>query len=535
MTKRFIYIFCALTVSYGQALMAQGLTQETFKLGKTLALLDAVYVDSVNISSLTEKMIISTLKDLDPHSVYIPAKDVQDEKEPLQGNFEGIGVQFNLLNDTIIIISPTPGGPSEKVGVQAGDRIITIAGEKVTGIGINTAGVRKRLMGPKGTTVVITIFRKGVKELLEFTIVRDKIPVNSLDAAYMVSGNTGYVKLSRFSEQTAIEFDSAVSHLKLQKMENLIIDLRGNSGGYMVPAVQIADQLLSAEELIVYLEGRHTSRQEYNSSAGGSMTGARIAVLIDEGSASASEILAGAVQDWDRGVIVGRRSFGKGLVQNGFSLPDGSEIRITIARYFTPTGRSIQTPYDEGFEKYIQKYYSRYMNGELMHPDSINLPDSLRSFTQVNRRSVFGGGGITPDMFIPIDTAYYSDYYRDLIRTSTLTNFVVSYTDRNRKVLLKKYKTFSRFEKEFKFTDETMAALREAGEKNKVTFNQAQYDISAPEMTKVMKGLVARDLWDMNEYFRIVNRDDEGIKKALAIINDPALYRKILGYKEELK
>jgi carboxyl-terminal processing protease len=318
-------------------------------------------------------------------------------------------------------------------------------------------------------------------------------------------------------------------------MENLIIDLRGNSGGYMVPAVQIVDQLLAGEELIVYLEGRHTSRQEYNSSAGGSLTGARIAVLIDEGSASASEILAGAVQDWDRGVIVGRRSFGKGLVQNGFSLPDGSEIRITIARYFTPAGRSIQTPYDEGFEKYIQKYYSRYMNGELMHPDSINLPDSLRSYTQLNRRSVFGGGGITPDMFVPIDTAYYSDYYRDLIRTSTLTNFVVSYTDRNRKALLKKYKTFTRFEKEFSFGEETMSALREAGEKNKVTFNQAQYEISAPEMTKVMKGLVARDLWDMNEYFRIVNRDDDGIIKALSIINDPSLYRKILGYKEELK
>jgi carboxyl-terminal processing protease len=535
MIKRFIYIICVLAASSGQAITAQGLTQETFKLGKTLALLDAVYVDSVNISSLTEKMIINTLKDLDPHSVYIPAKDVQEEKEPLQGNFEGIGVQFNLINDTITIISPTPGGPSEKVGIQPGDRIITIAGEKVTGIGLSTTGVRKRLMGPKGTTVVITIFRKGVKALLEFTIVRDKIPVNSLDAAYMVSGNVGYIKLSRFSEQTAIEFDTAVEQLKLQKMENLIIDLRGNSGGYMVPAVQIVDQLLASEELIVYLEGRHTSRQEYHSSAGGSLTGARIAVLIDEGSASASEILAGAVQDWDRGVIVGRRSFGKGLVQNGFSLPDGSEIRITIARYYTPSGRSIQTPYDEGFEKYIEKYYSRYMNGELMHPDSVNLPDSLRSYTQVNRRSVFGGGGITPDMFVPVDTTYYSDYYRDLYRTSTLINFAVSYTDRNRKALLKKYKTFARFEKEFSFSEETLAALREAGEKNKVPFNKAQYDISAPEMTKVMKGIVARDLWDMNEYFRIVNRDDEGIKTALSLVNDPQLYRKILGYKEEPK
>lgn len=535
MVKRFIYIFCVLAAVYGQAITAQGLTQETFKLGKTLALLDAVYVDSVNISSLTEKMIISTLKDLDPHSVYIAAKDVQEEKEPLQGNFDGIGVQFNLISDTIIIISPTPGGPSEKVGIQAGDRILTIAGEKVTGIGISTAGVRKRLMGPKGTTVAITVYRRGAKDILDFTVVRDKIPVNSLDAAYIVSGNVGYIKLSRFSEQTAVEFDKAVEQLKLQKMENLIIDLRNNSGGYMLPAVQIVDQLLASEELIVYLEGRHTSRQEYHSSAGGSMTGARIAVLIDEGSASASEILAGAVQDWDRGVIVGRRSFGKGLVQNGFSLPDGSEIRITIARYFTPSGRSIQTPYDEGFEKYIQKYYSRYMNGELMHPDSINLPDSLRSYTQIKKRSVFGGGGITPDMFVPIDTAHYSEYYGDLVRSSTLLNFAVAYTDRNRKELLKKYKTFARFEREFNFTEEAISALREAGEKNKIAFNKAQYDVSATEITKLMKGIVARDLWDMNEYFMVVNRDDEGIRKALSIINDPSLYGKILGYNEELK
>jgi carboxyl-terminal processing protease len=515
--------------------MAQGLTQETFKIGKTLALLEAVYVDSVNISSLTEEMIINTLKNLDPHSVYIPAKDVQEEKEPLQGNFEGIGVQFNLLNDTIIIVSPTPGGPSEKVGILSGDRIISIAGEKVTGIGLTTTGVRKRLMGPKGTLVTVTVFRRGVKDLLEFTITRDKIPVNSLDAAYMLSDNVGYIKLSRFSEQTSVEFDNAVEQLKKQNMANLVIDLRNNSGGYMIPAVQIVDQLLAGEELIVYLEGRHTSRQEYNSRVSGSLTGARVAVLLDEGSASASEILAGAVQDWDRGVIIGRRSFGKGLVQNGFSLPDGSEIRITIARYFTPSGRSIQTSYKDGFDKYIQKYYSRYLNGELMHPDSLNLPDSLRYYTLLNKRSVFGGGGITPDVFIPIDTNYYSDYYRDLIRTSTLQNFVVSYTDQNRKILLKKFKTFERFEKEFSFTEEAKAGLIEAGEKNKVVFNQEQYDISAPEMTKVMKGLVARDLWDMNEYFRVVNSNDPGIMKALSIINDPVLYRKLLGYKEEVR
>lgn len=530
MIKRILVILVILVLARGSGLRAQGLTQETFKLGKTLALLEAIYVDSVDISAITEQMIISTLRNLDPHSVYIPAKDVQEENEPLQGNFEGIGIQFNLLNDTIIVISPIPGGPSEKVGLQAGDRIVSIDGENVTGVGISTTGVQKRLRGPKDTKVVVTIFRKGQKDLLEFTIIRDKIPVNSLDAAYMLSDNVGYIKLSRFSEQTANEFGRAVENLRDEKMENLVIDLRGNSGGYMGPAVQIADEMLPSDELIVYLEGLHTSRQEYKSTTSGSLTRARIVLLIDEGSASASEILAGAVQDWDRGVIIGRRSFGKGLVQNGFSLPDGSEIRLTIARYYTPSGRSIQTPYNEGFDSYFQKYYSRYVNGELIHPDSLDLPDSLKAYTLTNRRVVYGGGGITPDVFVPIDTTYYSDYYRDLIRTSTLTNFITGYTDRNRKSLLRKYRNFEQFSREFSFDDSTLEALKEAGDKNDVKFSEDQYEKSAAEIMRVMKGLVARDLWDINEYYKVVNQDDDVIVKALGIINDQALYDRLLGY-----
>jgi carboxyl-terminal processing protease len=530
MVKKTIYIVLLLILAGGNLLRAQGLTQETFKIGKTLALLEAIYVDSVNISSITEEMIINTLRNLDPHSVYIPAKDVQEENEPLQGNFEGIGIQFNLLNDTIIIVSPIPGGPSEKVGIQAGDRILTIDGEKVTGVGMSTTGVQKRLRGPKGTTVDVIVFRKGEKELLDYTITRDKIPVNSLDAAYMISDKVGYIKLSRFSEQTAVEFAQAVEKLKGSRMQDLIIDLRGNSGGYMIPAVQIADDMLGGEELIVYLEGLHTSRQEYRSTPSGTLTGARIAVLIDEGSASASEILSGAVQDWDRGVVIGRRSFGKGLVQNGFGLPDGSEIRLTVARYYTPSGRSIQTPYSEGFDKYFQTYYKRYFDGELIHPDSLNLPDSLKAYTVTNRRIVYGGGGITPDVFIPIDTTYYSDYYRDLIRTSTLTSFMVAYTDSNRRTLTRRYRTFEGFNRDFSFDEATMDELKAAGEKRNVKFNQDQYDISAPEMKRVMKALVARDLWDMNEYFMVVNEDDLAIKRALSILNDPVLYDKLLGY-----
>jgi len=533
MVKKLTIVIAVFLVLQGTALRSQGLTQETFKIGKTLALLEAIYVDSVNISAITEQMIISTLRNLDPHSVYISAKDVQEENEPLQGNFEGIGIQFNLLNDTIIIISPIPGGPSEKVGILAGDRIISIAGEKVTGVGMNTAGVQKRLRGPKGTKVDVTIFRKGEKELLDFTITRDKIPVNSLDAAYMVNGSVGYIKLSRFSEQTAVEFMQAVERLRADNMENLVIDLRGNSGGYMVPAVQIADELLAGNELIVYLQGLHTSRQDYNSAPSGMLTRARVAVLIDEGSASASEILAGAVQDWDRGVIIGRRSFGKGLVQNRFPLPDGSEIRLTIARYYTPSGRSIQTPYNEGFDKYFQTFYSRYFNGELIHPDSLNLPDSLKAFTIKNKRVVYGGGGISPDIFIPIDTSYYSDYYRDLIRTSALTNFMLSYTDMNRKQLTRRYRTFESFNRDFQIDAAAIEGLKAAGEKNGVKFDQAQYDVSAPEIRRVMKGLVARDLWDMSEYFMVVNEDDMALKRALDVLDDEVMYETLLGYRKQ--
>ncbi len=514
---------------------SQGLTTETFKVGKTLALLDAVYVDSVDVPGIAEEMIISTLKKLDPHSVYIPADEVAEENEPLQGNFEGIGVQFNLLNDTIIIISPTPGGPSEKIGILAGDRIISIAGETVTGIAITTAGVRKRLMGPKGSTVKVMIYRKGLSNLLEFNIVRDKIPVNSLDASYMVNASTGYIKLSRFSESTAREFIEAVSALKEKNMVNLIIDLRNNSGGYMAPAVQIADQILSAKKLIVYLQGLHTPRQDYTSTELGTLENARIAILTDEGSASASEILSGAIQDWDRGIIVGRRTFGKGLVQNGYYLPDGSMVRLTIARYYTPSGRSIQTPYSDGVDNYYKKFYSRYLTGELLHADSLNLPDSLKAYTILNKRTVYSGGGISPDIFIPVDTSDYSEYYRDMIRTSALANFCLKYGDQNRNMLHKKYRTFEKFNASFSFSEKDLQELMIEGEKHGVKFDEVGYRISYDSMIKLMKALIARDLWDMTEYFRVMNAGDEAISKAAEILGDEERYNTILGFRREIK
>ena len=393
---------------------SQVLNDGTFKFGRTLSLIDAFYVDSTNLDMLTEKAIIEVLKNLDPHSTYISAKDVKEMNEPLNGNFEGIGVQFNLLRDSIIIIEPISGGPSEKVGIRAGDRILTINQEKVTGINISTTGVRSRLMGPKGTKVSVTIYRRGVKDILDFTIIRDKIPIYSVIASYMLDKETGYIKLDKFAATTEQEFSDAVVNLKKNNMKNLVLDLRGNGGGFMLAATQLADKFFSDEKLLVYLVGRKTPRQDTKSTGNGSLSSSRIVVLTDEGSASASEIFAGAIQDWDRGIIMGRRTFGKGLVQNGFYLTDGSMIRLTIARYYTPTGRSIQRPYKDGYDKYMENFYKRFTDGELISADSIHLADSLKYKTLVNQRVVYGGGGIMPDVFVSADTLSNSAYFNKL-------------------------------------------------------------------------------------------------------------------------
>jgi len=509
---------------------SQGPNDGTLKIGRTLGLIDAFYVDSVNLNILTEKAIIEMLHTLDPHSTYISAKDVKDMNEPLNGNFEGIGIQFNLLRDTIIVIEPISGGPSEKVGLRAGDRIIEIDNEKVTGINISTSGVRKRLMGMKGTKVEIKVFRRGEKELLDFTIIRDKIPINSLDASYMLNNETGYVKLNKFAATTEKEFMSAVSQLQKENMKNIIIDLRSNGGGYMLAATALAEKFFSDKKLIVYLSGRKTPRQDYNSSGMGILSSARVAILTDEGSASASEILAGALQDWDRGIIVGRRTFGKGLVQNGYYLPDGSMIRLTIARYYTPTGRLIQSPYNEGYDKYLENYYRRYTTGELMNADSIHFPDSLKFKTLQNKRTVYGGGGIMPDIFVPADTAYYSDYYRSLVRRGLLNSFALEYADRNREKLSEEYKTFEDFRKNFIFKPEEVALFIRKAEESGVKYNDEQFRVSKNEILNVLKGLVASNRWQTNAYYRIINEKDIVIQKALSTISDRSEYNRVLGY-----
>ena len=509
---------------------SQALNEGINKIARTFGMIDAFYVDSTDIDKLTEKTIIEILKNLDPHSTYISAKDVKDMNEPLNGNFEGIGVQFNLLRDSIIIIEPIAGGPSEKVGIRAGDRILTINQEKVTGISISTSGVRSRLMGPKGTIVNITVFRRGEKDILDFTIIRDKIPIYSVDASYMLDKETGYIKLNKFAATTDKEFSDAVADLKKNNMQNVVIDLRGNGGGVMLAATELADKFFSDEKLLVYLSGRKTRRQEYKSSGSGSLSSMRVVILTDEQSASASEIFAGAIQDWDRGVIIGRRTFGKGLVQNQFSLSDGSMIRLTIARYYTPSGRLIQSPYKEGYDKYMENFLKRYTDGEMMSADSTHFPDSLKFKTLVNKRVVYGGGGIMPDVFVPADTSYSTPYFNKLYQKNVLNTFTLDYYDKNRASLNNQYKTFEEFRKGFQFSPDDIKSFIAKGESDGVKYNDEQFNKSREEILMVLKGLVATNIWKSNEYFQIVNENDKVIEAALKVISDKRSYNALLGY-----
>jgi len=515
----FLSISLMLTISVIVPVNGQ-FTEASLKIGKVISLIEAYYVEEVNQEKMVERAIINVLKELDPHSTYVSEKEVKNMNEPLIGNFEGIGIQFNVLYDTILVISPVPGGPSEKVGIRAGDRIVKIDDENVAGISITTSKVKDRLLGKKGTKVNVSVKRKGVVELIEFTITRDKIPIHSLDAAYMANDEVGYIKLNRFSFTTMKEFHEAVDSLLDLKMKKLILDLRGNGGGYLETAVKLVDEFLPEGKMIVNMEGKHVPKKSFQSHSGGRLLDNKVVVIIDEGSASASEIVAGALQDWDRGVVIGRRSFGKGLVQRPFNLPDGSMVRLTIAKYYTPSGRLIQKSYDDGFEEYAKDLVTRYNHGEFVYADSIHFPDSLKYTTLLNQRVVFGGGGIMPDVFVPLDTTGNTSYYRDLLRKGVVTSFTLDYVDRNRDKMNRMYSSFSEFRDQFKIDDLMLKDLLVAAEDEKIEKNEAEFEQSKEQIKIILKALIARDIWDMSEYYEIVNEKNKAFNKAISILKN---------------
>jgi len=498
---------------------------EIQKIATVMQIIDFAYVDSVDLAKVVDDAINNSLKELDPHSAYIPKDEVEKTNEPLEGSFEGIGVTFQLYEDTILVIAPVQGGPSEKVGIMAGDKIVKINGENATGEDINNQWVMDRLRGDKGTKVDVTIARKGKKDLIDFTITRDKIPLNSIDATFMLDDKIGYIKLNRFSKTSADEFGESVAQLQAVGMQDLVLDLRGNSGGYLGIAIELADEFLSFGKLIVYTEGIKSPRQDFDATPLGHFESGRLVVLIDEGSASASEIVSGAVQDWDRGLIMGRRSFGKGLVQRPFSLPDGSVIRLTTARYYTPSGRSIQKPYTNGQEEYAKDLYNRYKHGELIYADSIKFPDSLKYSTR-NGRTVYGGGGIMPDVFIPWDSTWFSDYYADIRRGGLINRFSLQYVDENRIHLLERYPDLKSFKTSFVVDDEFLKPFFDLAAQDSLLFDEAGWQSSGTLIRYQIKAMIARNLWDTSSYYEIMWDIDEAILQAKEVLEDGGYFRK---------
>lgn len=514
---------------FGQSMEARRATD--LKFARALEIIKLAYVDSVNEAELTEHAIRGMLKELDPHSVYLSVEELKEANEPLQGSFDGIGVQFNIINDTIVVVSPTPGGPSEKVGIMPGDKIVKIDGEDAVGSIVNNNYVLKRLRGERGSKVVVGIYRKGARDILDFTITRDQIPINSLDAAFMATPQIGYIKLNRFARTTMREFREALAKLQAQGMQHLILDLSYNSGGFLDVAIELSDQFLEKDKLIVYTEGLSTPVQKFNSTVRGNFKKGKLVVMINEGSASASEIVSGAVQDWDRALLVGRRTFGKGLVQRPFDLPDGSAIRLTTARYYTPTGRSIQKPYDEGKDQYYKDLSERFKSGELVDPTKIHMPDSLRFETFINKRSVYGGGGVMPDFYIPLDTTRVSDYYSKLLRKGLLNQFAIEYANNNRLSLSTTYPTLEDYIANFQTDDTFMKAFFDYAEKNGVPKESNEPDESDIYMKNQLKALLARNLWDFSAYVQISMQMDEAYKKAVEIIRDGTFDRMKIQYK----
>lgn len=525
-------------------LNAQISSEQIYKFNRVMDLISMFYVDTTTEQALVEKAIISVLKELDPHSIYISKEKVKEMNQPLMGSFEGIGITFDIFKDTLYVIRTYPGGPSDKAGLQAGDRIVSVENEIIAGVGIGPEKIKSILLGKKGSSVKISVKRKGQEKTLIYSITRDKIPINSIDATYLAAKDIAYIKLGRFSATSMNEFEKAVKKAGAKK---IILDLRNNGGGYLRTAINIADEFLPKGKLIVYTEGLSVPCSNYLSTSSGKLEKNKLIILIDEGTASASEIVTGAIQDWDRGVIIGRRSYGKGLVQRPFSLNDGSMIRLTIARYYTPTGRLIQKSYAKGYNSYSNDIRNRINHGELISKDSIRFIDSLKYLTLINKRPVYGGGGIMPDVFVSADTTAIPDFYNKLLRNGKISAFIIGYIDKNRQILMSKYPTMERFidnyKADYKLLHELLkfAVIEELDkpESKKIiqslefknTNKKVAFHIFEGKEKTIehqLKALIARDLWGDKAFFRIINQQDATYLKAIEIINNRQLYNSIL-------
>lgn len=476
--------------------------------------ISALYVEDVDEKKIVEQAIKGMLEELDPHSTYLTAEENDKSNETLMGSFEGIGVQFNMIDDTLFIVQPIPDGPSERVGIMAGDRIVTVNDTAIAGVKMSQESIMKRLRGPKGTKVDLGINRRGVNELLHFIVTRDKIPVNTVDAAYMIRPDVGYIKISSFGATTVDEFETKLAELNAKGAQSLILDLQGNGGGLLMAAVGMANEFLGRDQMVVYTEGRRSPKSGYVADGRGHFRDGKLVVLIDEYSASASEIVSGAVQDWDRATIVGRRSFGKGLVQRPIEFHDGSLIRLTVAKYYTPVGRCIQKPYGKDVD-YGDDILERLHHGELTNRDSIHFPDSLKYSTKIEHRTVYGGGGIMPDIFVPLDTTRTNQYYRNVTAKNVVLNTAMQYTERNRRMLERRYKTFQDYNTGYEVGPDVMKMFLDKAKDANVEYDEEQYQDCLNIFKIQLKATIARLIWGMDAYYQVIQDLDETIQRAV--------------------
>ena len=518
--KKLLIFLAVLSLTF--VAKAQDMPEYMLKLMYTSNVISRFYVDETNNDKISEAGVKAMLKELDPHSSYTDPKETKALLEQMQGSFSGIGIQFNVVSDTLYVIQTTKNGPSERVGLLAGDKIITVNDTLIAGVKMERADFISRLRGAKGSTVKIGVMRRGIDRILEFNIVRDDISTETVDAAYMIDEKNGYIRITSFGAKTHEEFATKLDSLQRLGMKNLIIDLEGNGGGYLNAAVDIASELIEENKLVVYTEGRSNPRYEYMSKGKGKFLKGNLVVIVDETSASAAEILSGAVQDWDRGLVVGRRSFGKGLVQRPFNLPDGSMIRLTIARYYTPAGRCIQKPYGNDSIKYEQDLMQRYNSGELTSADSIHFPDSLKTYTKRLGRPVYGGGGIMPDYFVPLDTLKYTKYHRALAAKGCIVQASLKYLDANREELTKEYSDIYDFDNRFEVDEEFLNILREQSTQDNVEPEGGEEELqkSLPEIKLQLKHLIARDIWDMSKFMEIYNKSNDMFLKAYELVKE---------------